>query len=379
MEFSYSPVQKMLAKTVTEFCDKEIAPLANYLYENKDLPDDFLAKMGQARMLGLVIPKEYGGVGTTNLNTAMIAEALGKTGTGCFWPFLINNSTAEKIYKFGSEEQRKRFLPPLCDGSAYASTAFTEPGTGSNPRALTTTATPQGDDYIVNGTKRFITMGGKPGYGVFYAKDVSLKGKKADTVALIIDKTSEGYTPSMPWDLMGLDGIHVVDVFLKNVRVPKSRVLGKPGKGFGLLRQWIASERLQHMAVMVGIGQAALDESIQYAKERLAGGKPMGAMQGIQWMLAEMKTKVDACRLMVQRAAFTHDMEEPFDVLSSELKLFVVPMIQEVARMAVQIHGAYGYSKEYKVERLFRIAAHGGVVASSVEVNKTIAGASLVR
>jgi butyryl-CoA dehydrogenase len=178
---------------------------------------------------------------------------------------------------------------------------------------------------------------------------------------------------------MGLDGVHIVDIFLKDVRVPRRNILGTPGKGFGILLRWIATERIQQAAFMTGIGQAALDECIKYVKERKAGAKTMSYMQGIQWMLAEMKVKVDACRLMTRRAASVQDEGKPFEILSSELKIFVVPMIQEVTRMAVQIHGAYGYAKEYKVERLFRNAAHAGVVATSLEINKSIAGSALIR
>jgi butyryl-CoA dehydrogenase len=379
MDFSIAPESKMIVKAAKDFCDREIMPMAQEVADKNDYPPDLLERFAKARMLGLVVPKEYGGVGSTNLNIILIAEELGKTGTGCGWPMLMNNSTAETIYFFGSEEIRKTFLPPLCDGSAYATTAFTEPATGSDPAALTTTAVAEGDDFIVNGTKRYITGGNKPGYGVFYVKDDELKDQKGSVTALIVDKTSEGYSTSAPWQLMGLEGMNCVDVFLKGVRVPKENVLGDRGSGFRILLRWIAGERIEQAAYMVGIGQAALDESIGYCKERLVRGKPMGAMQGLQWMLAEMKSRIEASRYLTYRAAWIQDAGEPVDVVSAELKIFVVPNIQEVTRMALQIHGSYGYSKEYKVERLYRYAAHGGVVVSSTEINKSIAGSALLR
>lgn len=379
MDFNLSPESKMIVKAAKDFCEKEILPITDSIIDNDDYPDDLLMKFAKARMLGLAIPKEYGGVGSTNLNIILIAEELGKTGSVCVYPMMMNNSTAETIYHWGSEDVRKRFLPPLCDGSAYASMAFTEPATGSDPTALTTTAVPDGDDFIVNGTKRYITGGNKKGYGVFYLKDEELKDQKVNVTALIIDKSSDGYSTSQPWELMGLEGMNCVDVFFKDKRVPKSNVLGERGNGFKILLRWIAGERVEQAACMVGLGQAALDESIKYSKERLVRGKPMGFMQGIQWMLAEMKSKIDACRFLTYRAACIQDEGEHIDTLSSELKIFVVPTIQEVTRMALQIHGSYGYSKEYKVERLFRYAAHAGVVASSSEINKTIAGAALLR
>ncbi|MBW1779480.1 MAG: acyl-CoA dehydrogenase family protein [Deltaproteobacteria bacterium] len=379
MDFNLSPESKMIVKAAKDFCEKEIAPIMDQIIEKDNYPDDLLMKFAKARMLGLVIPKEYGGVGTTNLNIILITEELGKTGSVCAYPMLMNNSASETIYYWGSEAVRKAFLPPLCDGSAYASTAFTEPGTGSDPRALTTTAVPDGDDFIINGTKRYITSGNKMGYGVFYLKDEGLKGEKGDVTAFIVDKSSEGYTTSAPWNFMGLEGMNCVDVFLNDVKVPGSHILGERGNGFKILLRWIAGERIQQAAYMVGIGQAALDESVKYLGERVVGGKPMGFMQGFQWMLAEMKSRVEASRYLTYRAACLQDDENPIDVVSSELKVFVTPTIQDVTRMALQIHGSYGYSKEYKVERLFRYAAHAGVVASSSEINKTIAGSALLR
>jgi alkylation response protein AidB-like acyl-CoA dehydrogenase len=379
MDFDLSPAGKMIVKAAKDFCDREIMPMYEQIVESNDFPSDLLERFARARMLGVAVPKEYGGVGSTHLNIILIAEELGKTGTVCAYPMLMNNSTAETVHHWGSEDIRKRFLPSLCDGSAYASTAFTEPATGSDPTLLTTTAVPDGDDFIVNGTKRYITNGNKKGYGVFYLKDEEIKDQKGNVTALIVDKSSEGYSTSAPWEFMGLEGMNCVDVFFRDVRVPKANVLGERGNGFRILLRWIAGERIEQAAYMVGVGQAALEESIKYAKERLVRGKPMGFMQGFQWMLAEMKTKIDACRLLTHRAVCVQDKGEPFDTLSAELKIFVAPTIQEVTRLALQIHGSYGYSKEYKVERLFRYAAHAGVVASSSEINKTIAGAALLR
>ncbi len=379
MNYRLDPVNQMIVKAAKDFCEREIMPISEQIIKENDYPFDLLQKFAKARMLGVAVPKEYGGVGSSHLNIILIAEELGKTATVCAYPMLMNNSTAETIYHWGSEDVRKRFLPPLCDGSAYASTAFTEPATGSDPTALTTTAVPEGDDFIINGTKRYITGGNKKGYGVFYLRDEGIKEQKGNVTAFIIDKSSRGYSTSAPWEFMGLEGMNCVDVFFKDVKVPKDNVLGERGNGFRILLRWIAGERIEQAAYMVGLGQAALDESIRYAKQRLVRGKPMGFMQGFQWMLAEMKSKIDASRLLTYRAASIQDEGLHIDTLSSELKIFVVPTIQEVTRMALQIHGSYGYSKEYKVERLFRYAAHAGVVASSLEINKTIAGAALLR
>jgi len=273
-----------------------------------------------------------------------------------------------------TEHIREKFLPPLCDGTAIASLGFTEPDTGSDPRAIKTSAVPEGESYVLNGTKRFITNGNKEGYGLFFAKD-----EKGRVTAFVIDKSSDGYSTTRPWQFMGLEGMNCVDVFLKNVRIPKEDIVGDKGKGFAILLRWIATERIQQAAYMVGIGQAAVDESIKFLNKRNVGGKSMGNMQGFQWMIAEMKAGVDACRYLTYRAACLQDDGKPFESISAELKLFVVPTIQEITRMALQIHGSYGYTRGYKVERLFRYAAHAGVTASSTEINKTIAGSALIR
>jgi len=374
MDFTLSGESKMMAKAARDFAEQEIEPIAAQIEEENALPDNILKKFAKARMLGLMVPKEYGGIGSNALNTIIIIEELAKSASAAFYAMAMNNSVAETIYLWGSEDLRKRVIPPLCDGSSFATTAFTEPGTGSDPRAITTTAKPDGDYYVLNGTKRFITNGGKKGYGIFYAKDETEK-----VTAFIVDKSSEGYTWSRPWVLMGLGGQGLVDVFLKDVKVPKKDMLGEKGQGFNILLRWIAGERIEQMAFMVGMGQACLDESLKYAKERMVRGKPMTAMQGFQWMLAEMHASIEACRWWTYRVAAKQDEGDAIAVDSAALKLFVVPIIQEVARKALQIHGSYGYCKDYKIEKLYRTIAHAGVTASSIELQKTIVGSALSR
>jgi len=374
MDFSLSGESKMMVKAARDFAAREIEPIVAKVEEEDTLPDDLLQRFAKARMLGMMVPKEYGGIGSSALNTILIIEELAKTGSAAAFQVAFSNSIAESIYFWGSEDIRKRFVPPLCDGSQCPAMGFTEPGTGSDPTAVTTTATPDRDHYLLNGTKRFITMGHKPGFGVFYAKDETER-----VTAFIVDKSSEGYTWSKPWALMGLAGQGLVDVFLKDVKVPKDNILGEKGRGFPILLRWIAGERVQQMAFMVGMGQACLEESLKYAKERMVRGRPMAAMQGIQWMLAEMHSSIEACRWWTYRIASKQDEGGDIEVDSAALKVFAVPCIQEVARKALQIHGSYGYCKDYKIERLYRTIAHVGVTAGSTEIQKTIVGSALSR
>lgn len=374
MDFTLSGESKMMVKAARDFAEQEIEPIMAKVEEEDALPDDILQKFAKARMLGMMIPKEYGGIGSSALNIILILEELAKTGSAAAFLVAFCNSIAETIYNWGSEDIRKRFVPPLCDGSLCPAMAFTEPGTGSDPTAITTTAKPDGDYYVLNGTKRFISHGSKKGYGVFYAKDETEK-----VTAFIVDKRSEGYTWSKPWALMGLAGQDLVDVFLKDVKVPKEDILGEKGKGFHILLRWIAGERVQQMAFMVGMGQECLNESLKYAKERMVRGRPMTAMQGFQWMLADMHASIEACRWWTYRIASKQDEGGDIQVDSAALKLFVVPAIQEVARKALQIHGSYGYCKDYKIERLYRAIAHAGITASSTEIQKTLVGSALAR
>jgi len=374
MDFNLSAESKMMVKAARDFNEQVIEPIAFKIEEDDALPDDLLPKFAKARMLGMMVPKEYGGLGSTALNVILITEELAKSASAAYWPMALNNSIAETIYHWGTEEQKRQFIPPICDGSDYAGMAFTEPGTGSDPTAITTTAVPDGDYYVLNGTKRFITNAHKNGCCIIYAKDETKK-----VTAFIVDKNCKGYTWSKPWSLMGLKGQGLVDIFLNDVRVSQASILGEKGKGFRILLRWIAGERVQQMAYMVGMGQSCLEESLKYAKERLVRGKPMTAMMGFQWMLAEIHASVEACRWWTYRIAAKQDEGGEIEVDSAALKLFVVPAIQEVARKALQIHGSYGYCKDYKIERLYRTIAHAGITASSTEIQKTLVGSSLAR
>jgi len=374
MDFALSGESKMMVKAAKDFALKEIEPVTEKIEREDALPDDLLQKFAKARMLGMMVPREYGGIGSSALNVILVAEELAKTASAAVFVMALNNSIAETIHYWGSEDIRQRFIPSLCDGSNYASMAFTEPATGSDPTAITMTAKHEGDYFILNGTKRFITNGHKNGSGVFYAKDETGK-----VTAYMVEKNTDGYTWSKPWSLMGLAGQGLVDIFLKGVKVSQENILGEPGKGFHILLRWIAGERIQQMAFMTGMGQECLNQSLKFAKERMVRARPMTAMQGFQWMLAEMHASIEACRWWTYRVACMQDAGDDFQIDSAALKLFVVPTIQEVARKALQIHGSYGYCKDYKIERLYRTIAHAGITASSTELQKTIVGSALAR
>ena len=258
MNFAIPVESKMMIKATHDFVTREIEPIAAEVDQSNSLPDHILEKFANAKMLGIMVPKEYGGLGSTALNLILVSEEIGKSGSAAFWVMAMNNSVVETIAHWGSEFIKKKFIPPLRDGSNWAAMAFTEPGTGSDPKAITTTAVQDGNHYVLNGTKRFITNGQKKGYGLYYAKDETEK-----VTAFIVDKTCEGYSCSKPYELMGLGGQGLVDVFLKDVKVPEENILGEKGQGFSILLRWIAGERVQQMAFMVGAGQACVNESLE--------------------------------------------------------------------------------------------------------------------
>ncbi len=371
MDFNLTEDQLMLQKMVRDFTEKEVEPLAGQMEFEGRVPDHLINKVAELGLLGMTVPKKYGGTEAGNLSCVLACEQVAHSGTGAWWLVGFNNSIPESIAHFGSEDIKQRFLPKMCDGSTYSSIQFTEEDTGSEPEALITTAVPDGDSYIIDGMKRFSTFGARDGYAVLYARDET--GKCS---AFVIEKNTKGYTAPKVWSLMGAGGIEAADVYLENVRVHGENLLGKKGEGFKALLFWIATEKIEQCAACVGIAQAALDEAVKYAKSRLSRGKPISSMQGIRWMLAEMQAKISAARWMTYRAAFLQDQGSPdWQTEAAAAKLFVVPAAMDVVEMSRRIHGGYGYTKDFKIERLYRAVAGASAIAVSLEVNRSIVGA----
>ncbi len=375
MDFSLTEEQLEIQRLAREFASQEIEPISDQLDREGRLPDDLIKKCARVGLLGMTIPKKYGGGGTRNLSCVLAIEQLAYSGTGAWWLVGFNNSIPESIAKFGSEEIKERYLKPFCDGTAYASIQFTEEETGSDASALTTTSVLDGDNYIINGMKRFSTFGAREGYAVTYTKD-----EEGNCTAFVIEKKGNGYSAPKIWELMGGGGIEAVDVYFDDFRVPKQNLLGIKGKGDEILLYWIAIEKIQQCAACVGIAQAALDEAIKYTKTRMSRGKPISNMQGIRWMLADMQAKIEACRWLTYKTAFIKDQEKPdWQTEAATAKLFVVPTATEIVEMSRRLHGAYGYTREFKIERLSRAIAGFASIAVSLEINRSIIGSSLVK
>lgn len=374
MDFNLTEEQLAIQKLAKHFSAREIEPIAGQIDREGRLPDDLIKKYAQNGFLGMTLPKKYGGSEAGNLGCALAIEQLAYSGTGAWWLVGFNNSIPESIAHFGSDEIKQKYLKLFCDGTAYASIQFTEEETGSDPSALTTTSVVEGNSYLINGMKRFSTFGARPGYAVIYTKD-----EQGKCTAFVIEKGGKGYTAPKIWELMGGGGMEAADVYFENFRVPGENLLGKKGEGTGILLFWIATEKIEQCAASVGIAQAALDEAVKYVQTRLSRGKPISAMQGVRWMLADMQAKLEACRWLTYKTAFAQDQDAPdWQTEAATTKLFVIPTAIEIVETSRRLHGAYGYTKEFKIERLYRAIAGFSVIATSLEINRTIVGGALV-
>jgi alkylation response protein AidB-like acyl-CoA dehydrogenase len=375
MDFNLNEDQLLLQRTLKKFTEREIEPIAAQIDRDEKMPDGLIKKMAGMGLFGMPIPKKYGGGDADNLSVIIACEEVAYSGTGAWWSIAFNNSIPETIHKYGSEEIREKYLRPLCDGTACSSIQFTEENTGSDPRALITTAVPEGDGYVINGMKRFSTFGGRDGYAMLFTKD-----ETGRCTAFVIPKNGPGYSVTKGWELMGGGGMETVDVYLENMKVPAKNLLGEKGKGFDVLLYWISIEKIEQCAASVGMAQAALDEAVKYAKARVVREKPMTAMQGIQWMLADIYTRIEAARWLTYRTAFLQDQGDPnWMTEAAGAKMFVMPTILQAIDIARQIHGGYGYSREFKIERIYRAAAGATAIATSLEINRSIVGAWLGR
>ncbi|MFC1910320.1 acyl-CoA dehydrogenase family protein [Chloroflexota bacterium] len=375
MDFELTEEQKLLGQTVKEFTKREIEPMCAQIEDAGKLPDTLIKKMSAMGLMGMVVPRQYGGAGANVLDCILSIEQLAYSGNAAWWLVSFGNSIPDCLSQFGSEELKRKYLPPVCDGSSYPSIQFTEEETGSDSEAITTTAVLKGQEYLINGRKRFSTFGARDGFAITYARDET--GKIS---AFVLDKNTAGYSAEKVWELMGQGGVEAVDVRLENVRVPQENMLGNRGEGINYLLNWIALEKVTQCAACVGMAQAALDEAIKYAGARVIRKKPLSAMQGIRWSLADMHSNIQAARWLTYRTAFLYDHKSPdFMNEAASTKLFVAPAAIEVVEESRRIHGAYGYTREMKIEGLCRAVSGATAIAVSLEINRSIVGASLLK
>ena len=380
MNFDLTNDQKMLQDQVRKFAQTELAPIAPEIDKSGDFPWASLKKMAQLGLLGVIVPEEYGGSGFDFVSLAIAIEEISRACASTGVIVAVNNSlTTYPILQFGSEEQKKKYLPPLCSGEKIGAFGITEPNAGSDVVAIESTARLEGDHYILNGTKRFITNGGEAGIFVVFAytnKELKHKGISA----FVVERDTPGFSLGKHEDLMGIRATANCELIFEDAKIPKTNLLGKEGEGFKICMNTLDVSRIDIGAQAVGIAQAALDEAVKYSKERKAFGQPICNFEMIQSMFAEMATKIQAARLLVYYAGHCKDRGmQRFSRESAMAKYYASDIAVDVARKAVQIHGGYGYTKDYVIERLYRDAKILELYEGTSEVQKIVIARELTR
>ena len=354
MDFQLTEQQKLFKKTVRDFAEKEIKPLASKIDKEEYFPWDMYKKMGKLGLMSMTVPKKYGGAGIDKICYMIALEEISRVcGSTGLTVEAHNSLGVGHIYEKGTEEQRKKYLPKLLNGEALAAWALSEPNAGSDAASIQTTAVLENDEWVLNGTKQFITSGDIAAVTTVMAKTDKSLGAKGIS-AFIVEKDTPGFTVGVLEDKLGIRGSHTAELIFENCHIPKENLLGEKNLGFLGAMNILDRGRTAIGAMAVGIAQAALDESLSYAKQREQFGKPIGKNQAIQWMIADMATSIDAARLLVMRAAFLEDKGVPFSIEASMAKLFASEIAMKATRDAIQIHGGNGYMRDYPVERFYR-------------------------
>ncbi len=372
MNFDLTSEQSMIRRTIREFAREEVAPGAVDRDRKCEFPNEVFKKLASLGMMGLPFPEEYEGAGADTVSFAIVTEELsrGCASTGITYSAHISLGGAP-IHMFGTEEQKKKYLVPICRGESLGAFGLTEPNAGSDAGGTQTTAVLEGDNYIINGSKCFIT-------NASYARHVALtaitgrKNGEKQISAIIIPTDAEGFTIINQYEKMGLHASDTTELILENVKVGKDHLLGKEGEGFKQFLRTLDGGRIGIGAMAVGIAQGAYDKALQYVKERKQFGKTLSQFQATQFKIADMAMKIEAARNMVYKAAWLKDQGRPFAQNASMCKLFASEVCMEITNQAVQLHGGYGYMREYEVERMMRDAKLLEIGEGTSEVQRMV-------
>ena len=354
MDFNLTEEQRLFQKIIREFCTKELKPIAEKIDKEEYFPNDFYKKMGKMGLMGMTVPQKYGGAGIDKVSYMIALEEISRyCGSTGLTVEAHNTLGIGYLYERGTEEQRQKYLPRFTTGEMIAALAITEPNAGSDVASLQTTAVKNGTEWVLNGTKQFVTSGDIAGITIVMAKTDKSKGVKGIS-AFIVEKDTPGLKVGQLEDKLGLRGSRTAELIFEDCRVPNDNMLGEEDKGFMGVMNTLDRGRTAVGAMAVGIARGAFEDSYEYAKQREQFGKPIGKFQAIQWMIADMATQIEAARLLVHRAAFLEDQGMSFTKEASMAKLFASEIAMNATRNAIQIFGGYGYITEYPVERYFR-------------------------
>ena len=379
MNFNLTKTQELFRQMIREFADKEVKPLAAEVDEQERFPQETVEKMAKLGLFGIPLEKEYGGAGGDNLMYTIAVEELSRA---CATTGVILSAHTSlclsPIAQFGTEEQKRKYLPKLASGEWLGAFGLTEPNAGTDASAQQTTAVLEDEEWVLNGSKIFITNGGKAHVYVIIAMTDKSLGNKGIS-AFIVEAGTPGFEIGKKELKMGIRGSATTELIFTNCRIPKANLLGKVGNGFAIAMKTLDGGRIGIAAQALGIAQGAMDETVKYTKERKQFGKAIGKFQNTQFQMADLQTKVQAARLLVRSAAFKKDQGVPYSADAAMAKLFAAETAMEVTTKAVQFHGGYGYTREYPVERMMRDAKITEIYEGTSEVQRMVIAANLYK
>lgn len=379
MDFNISKQEELFLQMIREFAENEIKPIAAEIDEEERFPVETVEKMGKLGIMGIPIPKEYGGQGSTNQIYSMAVEEISRVcGTTGVVVSAHTSLCADPIMNFGTEEQKQKYLPKLASGEWVGAFGLTEPNAGTDAAMQQTTAEDAGDKWILNGSKIFITNAEYAHVYIIIAMTDKSQGTRGIS-AFIVEKGTPGFTIGKKEKKLGIRGSSTCELIFENCEIPKENLLGKLGRGFSLAMKTLDGGRIGIAAQALGLAQGAMDETVKYTKERKQFGKAIAKFQNTQFQLADMETKVQASRLLVRNAAFKKDQGLPYSVDAAMAKLFAAETAMEVTTKAIQFHGGYGYTREYPVERMFRDAKITEIYEGTSEVQKMVIAGNLLK
>ena len=379
MQFEFTEDQLMMQKMVREFAEKDIAPGVAERDEKEEFSREILNKAGELGLMGICFPEEYGGAGGDYISYILASEEIAKVDDCVQTGYAASVSLcAMPIYTYGTEEQKQKFLVPLADGSKLGAFGLTEPNAGTDASAQQTVAVLEGDHYILNGSKIFITNGGSAETYVVFGMTDKSKGVKGIT-AFILEKGMPGFTFGKTEHKMGIRSSQTQELVFQDVKVPVENRLGKEGEGFKIAMATLDGGRIGVAAQALGLAQCAMDHAIKYSKERVQFGKPIASNQAIAFMLADMATEIDAARLLIYRAAWLKQQGKPYSKEAAMAKMYASDAAMKITTDAVQIFGGYGFSREYPVERLMRNAKITQIYEGTNQVQRMIISGAILR
>jgi len=371
--------QKLLQRTVREFADNEVKPLAREIDETGNFPRETFRKAAELGLTGVALPESEGGAGFNHIAYSIVIEEISRVCASTGVILSVQNSLyCDPIHRFGTEEQKKQFLLPFARGEKIGCYALTEPQAGSNASALATKAVRKGDRYIINGAKAWITNGGVADAAIVYVNTDPAKGEKGIT-ALVVERGTPGFKVGKEEKKLGIHATACTELSFTDCEVPVSNRIGNEGEGYKIALSTLDGGRVGIAAQATGIAQGAFEEALAYAQQRQAFGHPIADFQAIQFMLADMATEIDAARLLVRKAAWKQDTGARFTMEASIAKLFASELATRATHKAMQIHGGNGYSREYPVERMYRDARITEIYEGTSEIQRLVIAAWVLK